>query len=219
MRDAKTAAVGTDWTQLLTDPDLVSHLGTLLQTYREAPPEKREQALIDAMRQIKSGHAPTAKASAPARPESAPQPTTSIPAAVPPFEPDIFTPSWGQDRRQYPRLKCFVAVELRLGNSPTPVWGNLSNTSMGGCFVETATPVPTGVNVEIGLWVANGKIWVKGMILNGIVTRSSPCFGVRVRYSELAANERETLKEFLKFVETSTRGYNRQNGYLAQIKR
>jgi hypothetical protein len=219
MRDAKTAAVGTDWTQLLTDPDLVSHLGTLLQTYREAPPEKREQALIDAMRQIKSGHAPATKASAPTRPEPAPQPPTSVPAAVPPFEPDIFTPSWGQDRRQYPRLKCFVAVELRLGNSPTPVWGNLSNTSMGGCFVETATPVPTGVNVEIGLWVANGKIWVKGMILNGIVTRSSPCFGVRVRYSELAPNERETLKEFLKFVETSTRGYNRQNGYLAQIKR
>ncbi|HZQ70447.1 MAG TPA: PilZ domain-containing protein [Terriglobales bacterium] len=220
MSETKTAAIGTDWTQLLTDPDLVSHLGTLLQTYREAPPEKREQALIDAMRQIKQGK-PAASASARPTAQSTTDPprTTSVPQTVPPFEPDIFTPSWGQDRRQYPRLKCFVAVELRLGNSTTPVWGNLSNTSMGGCFVETATPVPTGVNVEIGLWVANGKIWVKGMILNGIVTRSSPCFGVRVRYSELGTTERESLKEFLKFVETSTRGYARQNGYLAQIKR
>lgn len=222
MDDTKTPAVGTDWTQLLTDPDLISHLGTLLQTYRDAAPEKREQALIDAMRQIKA-----AKPSNSSPPETPPvqanppvsESVTSIPKTLPPFEPDIFTPSWGQDRRQYPRLKCFVAVELRLGNSATPVWGNLSNTSMGGCFVETATPVPTGVNVEIGLWVANGKIWVKGMILNGIVTRSSPCFGVRIRYSELGATERESLKEFLKFVETSTRGYNRQNGYLAQIKR
>ncbi len=222
MGDSKTPAVGTDWTQLLTDPDLVSHLGTLLRTYREAPPEKREQALIDAMREIKNHKTPTANSA----PERVPdtiaveaQPVPSIPASVPPFQPDIFTPSWGQDRRQYPRLKCFVAVELRLGNSTTPVWGNLSNTSMGGCFVETATPVPSGVNVEIGLWVANGKIWVKGMILNGIVTRTSPCFGVRIRFSELENSARENLKEFLKFIESSTRGYNRQNGYLAQIKR
>lgn len=222
MGDTKTAAIGTDWTQLLTDPDLVSHLGTLLQTYRDAAPEKREQALIDAMRNIKSGKpgsAPTLETRSAHATPPVPEPMTSVPKTVPPFEPDIFTPSWGQDRRQYPRLKCFVAVELRLGNSTTPVWGNLSNTSMGGCFVETATPVPTGVNVEIGLWVANGKIWVKGMILNGIVTRSSPCFGVRIRYSELGTTERESLKEFLKFVETSTRGYARQNGYLAQIKR
>jgi hypothetical protein len=222
MTDTKTAAVGTDWTQLLTDPDLVSHLGTLLQTYREAPAEKREQALIDAMREIKGkkvGGITVAKSPSATQSSPAPAPATSVPETLPPFEPDIFTPSWGQDRRQYPRLKCFVAVELRLGNSTTPVWGNLSNTSMGGCFVETATPVPTGVNVEIGLWVANGKLWVKGMILNGIVTRSSPCFGVRIRYSELGTTERESLKEFLKFVETSTRGYNRQNGYLAQIKR
>jgi len=222
MTDTKTAAIGTDWTQLLTDPDLVSHLGTLLQTYREAPAEKREQALIDAMREIKAGKRMSAdQPELPSSVQASPAPAlaASIPETLPPFEPDIFTPSWGQDRRQYPRLKCFVAVELRLGNSTTPVWGNLSNTSLGGCFVETATPVPTGVSVEIGLWVANGKIWVKGMILNGIVTRSSPCFGVRIRYSELGTTERESLKEFLKFVETRTRGYNRQNGYLAQIKR
>ena len=40
------AVVGTDWTRLLSDPDLVRHVGKLLQTYREAPPEKREQALL-----------------------------------------------------------------------------------------------------------------------------------------------------------------------------
>jgi len=40
---------GSDWTRLLTDPDLVSHLGKLLQTYREVSPEKREQALLVAM--------------------------------------------------------------------------------------------------------------------------------------------------------------------------
>jgi hypothetical protein len=225
MSDTKPSpAVGADWTQLLTDPDLVSHLGKLLQTYRDAPADKRDQALLDAMREIKGGKATMAAAAGASASTSStvvesPKPVATTPAATPPFEPDIFTPSWGEDRRRFPRMKCFVAVELRLDGVPTPAWGNLSNTSMGGCFVETASPVPTGVNVEVGLWVASGKIWVKGMILNGIVTKSSPCFGVRVRFGQMQTTERESLREFLKFVESTTRGYSSEHGYLAQMKK
>jgi PilZ domain-containing protein len=225
MSDTKPSpAQGADWTQLLTDPDLVSHLGKLLQTYRDAPADKRDQALLEALREIK-GNKATMSAAAGASscttstvPET-PKPITTSPAATPPFEPDIFTPSWGEDRRRFPRMKCFVAVEVRLDGAATPVWGNLSNTSMGGCFVETASPVPTGVSVEVGLWVASGKIWVKGMILNGIVTKSSPCFGVRIRFGQMQPNERESLREFLKFVESTTRGYSTEHGYLAQMKK
>src|SRR5271157_5998797 len=49
----KPSPKGSDWTRLLTDPDLVSHLGKLLQTYREVSPEQRESALLRAMRDIK----------------------------------------------------------------------------------------------------------------------------------------------------------------------
>src|ERR1700676_865157 len=49
----KPSPKGSDWTRLLTDPDLVSHLGKLLQTYREVSPEQREPALLRAMREIK----------------------------------------------------------------------------------------------------------------------------------------------------------------------
>jgi hypothetical protein len=230
MADPKSSGVAADWTQLLTDPALVSHLGELLQVYREAPPEKRDQVLLEAMRNIK-GSAPKAQAAAassasgapadaplPAQSAAAP-PVVASPASAPPFEPDIFTPSWGTDRRRYARMKCFVAVELRLGNSAVPIWGNLANTSLGGCFVETATPVPSGMSVEIGLWLANGKIWIKGFILTGIVTKSSPSFGVRIKFSELEPAERENLRHFLRFVESTTKGYNQENGYLAQLKR
>lgn len=222
MGDEKTTAVGADWTKLLADPDLISHLGTLLQAYREAPADKRDEALLEAMRKIKGGKVAMAAAAGASTTSSASEMTQAVPsypAPAPPFEPDIFTPSWGEDRRQFPRMKCFVAVELKLDGATAPIWGNLSNTSMGGCFVETASPIPTGVNAEIGLWVANGKLWVKGMILNGIVTKSSPCFGVRVRFEELDPASRETLRQFLKFVETTTKGYRSQNGYLAQMKR
>ena len=136
-----------------------------------------------------------------------------------PFSPDIFTPSSGQDRRKYPRLKCFVAVELHVAGSAVPIWGNLSDTSMGGCFVESSSPVGAGANVEIGLWLSSGKLWVKGMVLNGVVTKSTPSFGIRVKFADLEPPERETLREFLKFVETTTRGYEKHHGYLAQLKR
>jgi hypothetical protein len=222
MPETKTAAPGADWTKLLTDPEIVSHLGELLQSYRDAEPARRNQVLLETMRKIKNSTPrvrPAANVSAASANVSPEPPIATAPAATPPFEPDIFTPCWGQDRRRYPRMKCFVAVELRIDGSPAPIWGNLSNTSLGGGFVETATPVPTGVKLEIGLWVANGKIWVKGMILNGIVTRSNPSFGVRLKFDSLEPSERETLRQFLKFVEGTTKSYESQQGYLAQMKR
>ena len=52
-----SSATGTDWTHILSDPDLVRHVGKLLQTYREAAPEKREEVLLAAMREIKAASA------------------------------------------------------------------------------------------------------------------------------------------------------------------
>ncbi len=217
MSTSNTAIDTADWTHLLNDPELVSHLGELLRTYREAPAETREQALLDTMRKIKRGDTPsglrTGKENVPVPAPGAP------PAEAPPFEPDIFTPSWGQDRRRYPRMKCFVAVELSSSPDKPSIWGNLANTSMGGAFVETATPVPPGADVEIGLWLATGKIWVKGIVLSGVVTLSTPQIGVRIRFAEMHSPERETLRQFLKYIESQTKGASQEYGYLAQMKR
>ncbi len=217
---------GSDWTRLLTDPDLVSHLGKLLQTYREVSPEKREQALLTAMREIKESALHARAAAASARGVSAPAPvapaTLPHPQPItdtPPFEPDLFSAQASQDRRRFARIKCFVAVELTIEGLDSPVWGNLSNVGRGGAFVETATPIPPGKSVGIGLWVASGKIWVKGVVLNGIVTRSAPSFGVRVKFSEAELMEKEHLREFLKFIESTTRKGQSGNAYVAQLKR
>lgn len=211
-----STATGTDWTRILSDPDLVRQVGKLLQAYREAPAEKREEALLAAMREIKAGSATGKAGSTPQvqTPQPVPEPTT----ATPPFEPDFFTPNWGSDRRRHPRIKCFVAVELRVDENPAPIWGNLSNTSAGGCLVETASPVKSGAKVEIGLWVPNGKIWVKGFALSGVVTRSGPANGVRVRFDGLSQAERENLRQFLKFVQETTRATHSESSYIQLLK-
>jgi hypothetical protein len=211
-----SAATGTDWTRILSDPDLVRQVGKLLQAYREAPVEKREEALLKAMREIKAGAAK--KPDSVAESKAAPHPVPTPASATPPFEPDFFSPNWGSDRRQHPRIKCFVAVELHVDDATAPIWGNLSNTSAGGCLVETATPVKPGAKVEIGLWVPNGKIWVKGFALSGVVTRSAPTNGVRIRFDGLPPAERDSLRQFLKFVQDSTRANRSESSYIQLLK-
>jgi hypothetical protein len=221
--DKKLPPKGSDWTRLLTDPDLVSHLGTLLKTYREVPPLQREAALLRAMRKIKDAavnaretqkNVPVAAAPAPPAVLHHPEPVEE----TPPFEPDLFRSQLESDRRRFQRMKCYVAVEIHVESVEEPVWGNLVNVGRGGCLVETASPVPVGKALEIGLWVANGKIWVKGVILSGVATRSAPSFGVRVKFSEAELSEKEHLREFLKFVEGTARKSQSGKAYVAQLK-
>ena len=210
-----SAATGTDWTRILSDPDLVRQVGKLLQAYREAPVEKREEALLTAMREIKAG---AGKPASGTKEKPVPQPVPTPASSTPPFEPDLFSTNWGSDRRRHPRIKCFVAVELHVDEAPSPIWGNLSNTSAGGCLIETATPVKSGAKVEVGLWVPNGKIWVKGFALSGVVTRSGPANGVRVRFEGMAPTERDSLRQFLKSVQETIRTSPSENGYIEFLK-
>ena len=173
------------------------------------------------MREIKAEAARGAKletSAAKRESPSVPQPVPAPVSAVPPFEPNIFAQNMGDDRRRHPRIKCFVAVELHVDHAEAPIWGNLCNTSIGGCLVETAKPVKSGSNVEIGLWVANGKIWVKGFALSGIVTRSAPTTGVRVRFASMESAERENLRQFLKYVQETTRSLRSESSYLELLK-
>jgi hypothetical protein len=155
-------------------------------------------------------------AAAPAPPAVLPHPEPVD--KTPPFEPDLFTPQLGSDRRRYHRIKCYVAVEIHIEGVEEPVWGNLANVGRGGCLVETSGAVPAGKALEIGLWVASGKIWVKGVIISGVATHSAASFGVRVKFSEAQLSEKEHLREFLKFVDTTTRKSQSGKAYVAQLK-
>jgi len=219
----KPLAEGSDWTRLLTDPDLVSHLSVLLQTYREVSPDQRGQALLEAMREIKDKASreravkehKTPSAVTEAEPLPAPQPIKE----TPPFEPDFFAPTMNSDRRRFTRMKCSVAVEMRVEGTYAPVWGTLVNVGRGGCMVETARPVPANKTLEIGLWVASGKIWVKGVVITGIATGSTPSSGVRVQFSRSELSEKEHLREFLKFVEGEAHKSQSEKSYVAKLKR
>jgi len=219
MGNGKThVAAAMDWTQLMADPALAQNFGKLLQAYRDAPPERREEALASAVKKFKQEVSASAAAGSKAASTRSPRAVSTPPLTTPPFKPDVPPPRQEKDRRRHPRIKCFVAVELRVNNADSPVWGNLSNTSLGGCQVETAAQISGGAKVEIGLWVASGKIWVKGVALNGVVTHSAPGMGLRIRFTEMEAAEKENLRQFLRCVHENSQASKSGSHYLQLLK-
>ena len=59
---------------------------------------------------------------------------------------------------------------------------------------------------------------MKGFALNGIVTRGGPANGVRIRFDGMAPAERESLRQFVKFVQETTQDSQNENTYLRLLK-
>jgi PilZ domain-containing protein len=96
------------------------------------------------------------------------------------------------ERRRSPRLKCASSAEVYPAGVVAPIRTRTSDLSIGGCFLEMSTPVPKKTQVRIALWVKDAKLWA-----NGEVITSSPGFGIGVKFTEIAADDRRQLQEFL----------------------
>jgi hypothetical protein len=59
---------------------------------------------------------------------------------------------------------------------------------------------------------------VKGLALNGVITRSAAAGGVRVRFAGMDSVEKENLRQFLKFVQETTRAAKSESIYLQLLK-
>lgn len=162
--DSFMSARGTDCTRILSDLDLVRQAGKRLEAYRGAPSTNGKKPDGTPCERDQGGRfevAPEVKRAYPGGSAPIPSPSSS----TPPLEPHPFTPNWGSDHRRHPRVLCFVAVELHVEDSTNSIGRNLSNTSAGRCLVEMSNPVKPGAKVDMGWWVPNGKIRVKGFAL------------------------------------------------------
>jgi PilZ domain-containing protein len=103
---------------------------------------------------------------------------------------DDYRPS--VDRRQHPRLRCSTSVELH-PEEGSLIWGKAADLSIGGCFVEMSITLKKDQKLKIGLWIDQVKVWV-----NGIVTSSTPGFGIGVKFIDMAEKDSERLQQHLK---------------------
>ncbi len=115
-----------------------------------------------------------------------------------------------KDRRATARMKCRVTIELQTETGAVPVFANLTDISMGGCFVETSTILPPGSKIKLGFSMEDGSL-----LAEGVVMRLDPGSGVAVQFREVNREGRERMIRILEFVQKTTTHFN--NRYLDSL--
>src|ERR1700678_871952 len=117
-----------------------------------------------------------------------------------------------KNRRLYARMKCRITIELHPESEGTPVFGNLIDISMGGCYVETSAILTPGTNLKLVFSIDDGKLHAEGT-----VARMHPGSGVAVQFKELNREDKVRMHRILEFVQNSTALYD--NRYYEKLNR
>src|SRR5271166_2546703 len=108
-----------------------------------------------------------------------------------------------KDQRLHTRVKCRRTIELHPHGGAGPVFGNLIDISLGGCYVETSAILTPGSNVRVVFSIDKGDLTAEGT-----VARIHPGSGVAVQFKEMSRESREKMYRILEFVLSTTTMYN-----------
>jgi diguanylate cyclase (GGDEF)-like protein len=108
-----------------------------------------------------------------------------------------------KERRVHPRLKCRVTIEMTTDATATPVFANLTDISMGGCYIETTSILSPGSQIKLGFSMDDGT-----MATEGVVARLDPGAGVAVQFREMNREGRDRMFKILEFVQKTTAFHN-----------
>ena len=117
-----------------------------------------------------------------------------------------------KDRRTHPRLKCRVTIELQAEAGAVPLFANLTDVSLGGCFIETSTILSPGTKVRLGFSMDDPTLTAEGVVM-----RLDPGSGIAVQFREMNREARERMFRVLEFIQKSTTFYNKR--YLDSLAR
>jgi diguanylate cyclase (GGDEF)-like protein/putative nucleotidyltransferase with HDIG domain len=115
-----------------------------------------------------------------------------------------------KDRRSHPRMKCRVTIEMQSEEGVPPLFANVTDVSLGGCFVETSTILAPGSKIKLGFSMDDASLSVEG-----VVARLDPGTGVAVQFREMNREGRERMFKILEFVQKTTTFFN--NRYIDSL--
>jgi diguanylate cyclase (GGDEF)-like protein len=116
-----------------------------------------------------------------------------------------------KNRRTYPRTKCRVTIELQASGDNRPVLGNLTDISLGGCFIETSVILAPGTKLKLVFSIDDGKLQAEGSVL-----RIDPGTGVAVQFSDLNRGDRTVIQRVMEYVQAASTMYD--NHYVEKLK-
>ncbi|MBZ5688763.1 MAG: PilZ domain-containing protein [Acidobacteriia bacterium] len=95
------------------------------------------------------------------------------------------------ERRKFPRFKVNVPVEIHAEGSTAPLHCATSDLSLGGCYIESMYPFPTGTCLDLKL-EASGTL-----LISARVVTCDPQFGNGIHFLRMLPEDRATLMKFL----------------------
>ncbi|HZR32613.1 MAG TPA: PilZ domain-containing protein [Terriglobales bacterium] len=111
---------------------------------------------------------------------------------LPPARPDNYvSPS---DRRQHARFKCFISALLRPAGTTLPVWGQVTDISSGGCYVQTGTPLAVNSRLTIELLMNDSRLKAEGMVCS-----NHPGQGMGLKFLEMSDQHHAQVQQFVKW--------------------
>ena len=108
-----------------------------------------------------------------------------------------------KDQRLHTRMKCRLTIELHPQGSAAPIFGNLIDVSLGGCYVESSAILSPGSSLKLVFSIDDGTLSA-----DGIIARVHPGSGIAVQFKEMSRESREKMYRILEFVQSKTTLYN-----------
>ena len=108
-----------------------------------------------------------------------------------------------KDRRLHARMKCRVTIELHPETGGGQMLGNLTDLSMGGCYVETTAILTPGTKIKLVFSLDDGTLDAAGY-----VARMDPGSGIAVQFKELNREAKEKMYRILEHVQKTNTFYN-----------
>jgi len=106
-----------------------------------------------------------------------------------------------EEKRNHPRLKVRVPVELRQEASETPIRGETADLSLGGFYIEMMFTLDIGTQVDITIQVGDSTL-----LATGEVVTCDRTVGNGIRFTSMLPEDREDLERFLQAVEAKQQG-------------
>jgi diguanylate cyclase (GGDEF)-like protein/putative nucleotidyltransferase with HDIG domain len=121
-----------------------------------------------------------------------------------------------KDQRLHARMDCRLTIELHPQPGGGPIFGNLVDISLGGCYVETSAILAPGSSLKL-VFSIDSTDAAGALSAEGTVARIHPGSGIAVQFKEMSRESREKMYRILEFVQSSTTVYN--DRYLQSIQR
>ena len=101
-----------------------------------------------------------------------------------------------KERRKYPRSKIAIAIEFKPEGAAVASHAETADLSVVGCYVEMSFTLPVGSKLELGLWVEDQRLAMKG-----IVVTHHPQFGNGIEFLDMSKDDQAKLAHFLATLE------------------